>query len=298
MCGGSDSAITVQDTSSSTSSSTSTTLLDENIKKAKDIINKFTIVQDNSYTDFTTYVDVGPLRVFKLREVKLQEASDTFLLKVASIISLMFLDNENIDTALQEEFFSVLRNEYVYQRVGYLGPELYDLDTDSPLVSCCPDQKNRTYEDNQTDYIWDDGESTDRQLGTILEHSLHTITNIGFRLMSPDWDYTNPNSALRKAYHEALDNGSFNDESYPDVASIGEEQHYRVVTQEFFFWVIVTEWNYGYLWNIPHEEFRISSKEDLKNTLPLSHQLYTDFVEKILSPPNDALSRKIYEYTP
>ena len=78
MCGGSDSAITVQDTSSSTSSSTSTTLLDENIKKAQDIINKFTIVQDNSYTDFTTYVDVGPLRVFKLREVKLQEASDTF----------------------------------------------------------------------------------------------------------------------------------------------------------------------------------------------------------------------------
>jgi len=219
MCGGSDSAITVQDTSSSTS----TTLLDENIKKAQDIINKFTIVQDNSYTDFTTYVDVGPLRVFKLREVKLQEASDTFLLKVASIISLMFLDNENIDTALQEEFFSVLRNEYVYQRVGYLGPEFYDFDTDSPLVSCCPDQKNRTYEDNQTDYIWDDGESTDRQLGTILEHSLHTITNIGFRLMSPDWDYTNPNSALRKAYHEALDNGSFNDESYPDVASIGEE---------------------------------------------------------------------------
>ena len=91
--------------------------------------------------------------------------------------------------------------------------------------------------------------------------------------MSPDWDYTNPNSALRKAYHEALDNGSFNDESYPDVASIGEEQHYRVVTQEFFFWVIVTEWNYGYLWNIPHEEFRISSKEDLKNTLPLSSHI-------------------------
>jgi len=293
MCGGIDTTATVQDTSSSTSSSTSTTLLDEDIKQVKDILDQFTIVQDNSYTDFTTYVDAGPLRVFKLPEV-----SDTYLLKVASIISLMFLDNENIDTALQEEFFSVLRNEYVYQRVGYLGPELYDLDTDSPLVSCCPDQKNRTYEDNQTDYIWDDGESTDRQLGTILEHSLHTITNIGFRLMSPDWDYTNPNSALRKAYHEALDNGSFNDESYPDVASIGEEQHYRVVTQEFFFWVIVTEWNYGYLWNIPHEEFRISSKEDLKNTLPLSHQLYTDFVEKILSPPNDALSRKIYEYTP
>ena len=62
--------------------------------------------------------------------------------------------------------------------------------------------------------------------------------------------------------------------------------------------MIVTEWDYGYLWKIPHEGFRISSKEDLKNTLPLAHQLYTDFVEKILSPPSDALSRKIYEYTP
>jgi len=293
MCGGIDTTATVQDTSSSTSSSTSTTLLDEDIKQVKDILDQFTIVQDNSYTDFTTYVDAGPLRVFKLPEV-----SDTYLLKVASIISLMFLDNENIDTALQEEFFSVLRNEYVYQRVGYLGPEFYDLDSDSPSINESPEEEGGKYRDNQTDFIWDDGESTDRQLGTILEHSLHTITNIGFKLMSPDWDYTNPNSALRKAYQEAVDNGSFNVESYPDVASIGEKAHYRVVTQEFFFWVIVTEWNYGYLWKIPHEEFRISSKQDLKNTLPLSHQLYTDFVEKILSPPNDALSRKIYEYTP
>jgi hypothetical protein len=291
--------ITVGDLSSSSKTppmvqeTTDNDFSDEDIKQVKDILDQFTIVQDVSYTDFTTYVDVGPLRVFKL-----QEASDTFLLKVASIISLMFLDNENIDTALQEEFFSVLRNEYVYQRVGYLGPEFYDLDSDSPLVSCCPEEEGGKYRDNQTDYIWDDGESTDRQLGTILEHSLHTITNIGFKLMSPDWDYTNPNSALRKAYQESVDNGSFNDESYPDVISIGEKAHYRLVTQEFFFWVIVTEWNYGYLWNIPNEEFRISSKEDLKNTLPLSHQLYIDFVEKILSPPNDALSRKIYEYTP
>ena len=245
------------------------------------------VIEDTSYQDFIQYIDIETLRIFALPDV-----DDQFLLKVAAIYKLMFSKNDLIDEELQNDFFKTLKNEHVFQRVGYMGPETYNLDSSNPKIDCCP---GKNYEDNHTDYIWDIGESNNQQLGEILEHALHTITNVGFRLMSEEWDYESPNSALRKAYQEAVDKNLFNEDSYSDLKNRGLEDFYNITTQEFFFWVIITEWDFGYIWNIPHDEFRVTNKQDLKDKLPLSHDLYVEFVEKILTHPDHILVDEILE---
>jgi len=244
------------------------------------------VISDSSYRDYIHYTDVETLRIFKLPDV-----SDDFLLKVSEMIQLMFLENEKTDNNLRNDFFNTLKDEYVFQRVGYMGPESYNLDSEYPTIDCCP---GKNYDNNHTDFIWETGDPNS-QLGEVIEHALHTITNVGFKLMSEEWDYLNPDSKLRKAYQEAVEKDLFNEESYLDLKQRGDEDFRSITTQEFFFWVIITEWDLGYLWQIPHDEFSVSNKQDLIARLPLSHALYVDFVEKILNPPNNELLIAINE---
>ena len=241
---------------------------------ANSFIESVTVVDGPSFKYFDRYADIETLRIFVLPEV-----SDEYLRKVGAIYKLMFDENPDIDKNLQNEFFQTMKNNYVYQRVGYKGPDLYDMDSDNPKIDCCPENN---YDDNQTDYIWEPEGSGD-PTGEIIEHALHTITNVAFKLMSSDWDYADSDSKLRLAYNEAVDKKLFNEESYAPLK--GGDDFYKVTTQEYFFWIIITEWDLGFIWDIPNEEFLIKNKEDLADKLPMSHQIYQDFVEKILSPP-------------
>ena len=244
--------------------------------EASPIKESVNIVSDPSYEYFDRYTDIGTLRIFSLPEV-----SDEFLVKVGGIYKLIFdEDNPNIDRNLKNEFLQTMKDNYVYQRVGYKGPETYGIDSDNPKIDCCPENN---YYDNQTDYIWEPEGSGD-PTGEIIEHALHTITNVAFKLMSSDWDYADSGSKLRLAYKEAVDKKLFNEESYKPLK--GGDDFNKVTTQEYFFWVIITEWELGSLWDLPNEEFLIKNKEDLAEKLPASHQLYQDFVIKILTPPD------------
>ena len=97
-------------------------------KEARSIKESINIISDSSYKYFDRYTDVGTLRVFALPEV-----SDEYLIKVGAIYKLIFdEDNPDIDRNLKNEFFQTMKNNYVYQRVGFKGPELYDLDSNNP----------------------------------------------------------------------------------------------------------------------------------------------------------------------
>ena len=236
------------------------------------IIESVNISSDPSYEYFDRYTDVGTLRIFALPEV-----SDEYLIKVAAIYKLIFdEDNPNIDRNLKNKFFQTMKDDSIYQRVGYKDGDFYDLGSENSKI----DHPGNNYEDNQTDFIWEP-EGSDDPTGEIIEHSLHTITNVAFRLMSSDWDYENSSSKIRLAYQEAVNNGVFNEDFYKRIPS---EDFMKITTQEYFFWVIITEWDLGYLWDLPNEEFSIKNKEELAEKLPLSHQLYQDFVIKILTP--------------
>ena len=172
------------------------------------IIESVNISSDPSYDYFDRYTDVGTLRIFALPEV-----SDEYLIKVGAIYKLIFdEDNPNIDRNLKNKFFQTMKDDSVYQRVGYKDGDFYDLGSENSKI----DHPGNNYEDNQTDFIWEP-EGSDDPTGEIIEHSLHTITNVAFRLMSSDWDYENSSSKIRLAYQEAVNNGVFNEDFYKRI---------------------------------------------------------------------------------
>ncbi len=238
------------------------------------------VVEDDSFDDFTRYIDVEGLRIFALPEV-----SSEFIPKVAEVYHLMFEENEYIDQTMRSRYLKTLKENFVFQRVGYVGPEYYMLDSNSPNVDCCP---GKQYEDNHTDYIWEYPDAnTDRQINEVIEHLLHTVTTVAFALVFPEWDWENPNSDIRLATNEAIEKNIYDISSYEEILNRGDIEGFnRVTSQEFAYWVIVTEWGYDDICNLPNGEFSISSASELKAKLPLAHKLYVNTVQKILTPPD------------
>ena len=123
--------------------------------------------------------------------------------------------------------------------------------------------------------------------------SLGTII-MTLKLMSDDFDHWDPNSALSKAYQEAVDKNLF---AFTPDRPEPAELFYDEAIIKFLTNVITTEWGNRHLYKIyADEKFNIKDKNELINKLPLSHKLYEEFIEKILNPIDHVLFEKINEY--
>ena len=247
------------------------------------------IIEDNSYLDFQRYLDVADIRIFILPEV-----SDDFAYKVADLYYLMLEEGENINYELRDKYLVNTKNNLVFQKVGYEGPERYNLDSDPPGVDCCP---GKGYEDNHTDFIWEYlNVRPEEQIGEVIEHLLHTITGVAFALEFEEWNWENPNSKINLAMEEAVDNGIFDISSYEDIKKYGSIEDFNKVTAiEFAFWGIIVSWDYGDIYELPHDEFTISTPEELKQELPIFYSLYEDTFNKIFSTPEKDTVIEMFE---
>ena len=247
------------------------------------------IIEDNSYLDFQRYLDVADMRIFILPEV-----SDEFAYKVADLYYLMLEEGENINYELRDKYLVNTKNNLVFQKVGYEGPERYNLDSDPPGVDCCP---GKGYEDNHTDFIWEYlNVRPEEQIGEVIEHLLHTITGVAFALEFEEWNWENPNSKINLAMEEAVDNGIFDISSYEDIKKYGSIEDFNKVTAiEFAFWGIIVSWDYGDIYELPHDEFTISTPEELKQELPIFYSLYEDTFNKIFSTPEKDTVIEMFE---
>ncbi len=247
------------------------------------------IIEDNSYLDFQRYLDVADIRIFILPEV-----SDDFAYKVADLYNLMLEEGENINYELRDKYLVNTKNNLVFQKVGYEGPERYNLDSDPPGVDCCP---GKGYEDNHTDFIWEYlNVRPEEQIGEVIEHLLHTITGVAFALEFEEWNWENPNSKINLAMEEAVDNGIFDISSYEDIKKYGSIEDFNKVTAiEFAFWGIIVSWDYGDIYELPHDEFTISTPEKLKQELPIFYSLYEDTFNKIFSTPEKDTVIEMFE---
>ena len=247
------------------------------------------IIEDNSYLDFQRYLDVADMRIFILPEV-----SDEFAYKVADLYNLMLEEGENINYELRDKYLVNTKNNLVFQKVGYEGPERYNLDSDPPGVDCCP---GKGYEDNHTDFIWEYlNVRPEEQIGEVIEHLLHTITGVAFALEFEEWNWENPNSKINLAMEEAVDNGIFDISSYEDIKKYGSIEDFNKVTAiEFAFWGIIVSWDYGDIYELPHDEFTISTPEELKQELPIFYSLYEDTFNKIFSTPEKDTVIEMFE---
>ena len=255
---------------------------------SENVISIGEIVTDTSFRDYQKYVDVAGLRIFALPEV-----SDEYMYKVAETYFQMLQQGENIDNGLRSRYLNTVDNEKVFQRIVFEGPEYYNFDSPNPSVDCCP---GNGYEDNHTDFIWEYKDAnTIGTVGEVVEHLLHTITGAGLLLEFPEWSWEDTNSKIHKAMNEAVEKNIYDISSYEEIKNNGDIEGYnRVTVQEFSFWVIVTSWGYGDIFDLPHGEFEISTINEVRSELPLAFELYVDTIEKIFTIPDKELLKSLF----
>ncbi len=241
------------------------------------------ISENRQFDPFVKFIDVENLRLFSLQEV-----SNDFLIKVAKTYLLMLEDNSNIDLEMRSKFLDVSKNHFVFQRIGLEGPDYYErkfkADFGSLPQSRAPN--NGPYRDNATDYIWEYNQGSESQLNEVVEHLLHTITNVVFAIQFKDWNWQEPSSMIRLATKEAIDKGIFNISDYQEILNRGDTEGFnRAISTEFAYWLIAAEWGYGDFFELPNSEFRLNNQNQIAKTLPIGHKMYKCYVEKILSPP-------------
>ena len=83
----------------------------------------------------------------------------------------------------------------------------------------------------------------------------------------------------------------FNISSYENLKN--DDAYERIITQEYAYWLILAEWDYYVVTGKKESgmtgngEFTIGTPSEIESQLPLGHKLYKDYVEKILSIPDE-----------
>lgn len=258
------------------------------ILSACDKYSAFDKYSDSENIDFTYHIDVKDLRIFAKEDV-----SPNFLNNVGTAYKAMFTDGSMINPNMRSRYLSISKSEYTYQRVGVESS--FEKNNDYAYGN-----PPSPYDDNATDYIWELNEGGKEQVGEVIEHLLHTITTVILYLTYPEaWDYNESTSALSLATQEAVDKGIYDISSYDELKN-DTEIYQKVLTQEYAYWLILAEWDYyitagkkreGISGN---EEFIIGTPAEIEVQLPIGHQLYQDYVVKILSTPDKATITSLF----
>ena len=133
----------------------------------------------------------------------------------------MFESTSLTDCGMQDDLYAGMTKRYVFQRVGYIGPEYYDEIREEPGKG--------KYGDQRVDYIWEmPSSSTESQTGEVLEHLLHTLTAIGFHhAFSEEWAWNDSESDVRMAMQEAIDSGHYDVSGYDNLKN--DEEYHRIL---------------------------------------------------------------------
>ena len=184
----------------------------------------FKINKNRKFEPFIKYIDVENLRLFSLEEV-----SNDFMAKVANTYLLMLEDNSQIDPEMRSKYLEITKDNFVYQRIGLEGPEYYErkLNNDFGSLPQSRTVESGPYRDNVTDYIWEYKKGDDRQINEVIEHLLHTITNVAFAIQFLDWNWEDPSSMIRLATQEAIDKRIFNISDYQEILKQGDSEGFN-----------------------------------------------------------------------
>ena len=197
----------------------------------------------------------------------------------------MFGEGPNIDENMRSIYLKATEDNYVYQRVG--------IDGSAASSNFEPGDPPAPYNDNVTDFIWEMAQGGPDQIGEVIEHLLHTITNVILYLsFLEEWDYNNPSSLLSLAMQESIDKEIYDISSYDELLDNDPEIYKKILTQEYAYWLVLAEWNYYVTAGKKEEglsgngEFTLGTPEEISEQLPLGHELYQNFVAKVLIEPD------------
>ena len=239
--------------------------------------------------NYPNFIDAMKLRIFAKEGV-----STEFLQNVGKTYEAMLAEGENIDESMRTMYLNASEENYVYQRVG--------LDGSQAVSNFEPGDPPAPFVDNATDFIWQMEQGGADQIGEVVEHLLHTVTNVILYLSFPEeWDYNNPSSQLSLAMQESIDKGIYDISDYNELLDNDPEIYKKILTQEYAYWLILAEWDYYVVAGKKEDgisgngEFTIGTPAEILETLPLGHELYKNFVEKILTEPDKEIIVPLFQ---
>ena len=123
------------------------------------------------------------------------------------------------------------------------------------------------------------------QVMEVVEHILHYVSDIGLHYAFPDEWGIHRNSELALAMDRAIEAGYYDVEQYGDIDD--EEVHFRVLMQEFAYWVITTAWNLQETYGPAGEaEWSILNAEEMQAKMPELSDMIKRTVGTVMAAPS------------
>jgi hypothetical protein len=238
-------------------------------------------VPDDLYqvTDVVAVDDIPPftkkLTVYGLTLAAADDAPDDFMRLVAKTITEIFPRDEGLDLAKQEE---ILRNHYLYKALipVPVGEDFSFIEDDEEIFMATAAQNSIC------DIIMAD---VPGQVMEVVEHILHYVTDTGLHYAFPaEWGISK-DSELAVAMNEAIKKGYYEIEQYGDIED--EEEHFRVLMQEFAYWAISTNWDLQEVYGPAGEaEWKIITAADFKEKMPALNEMIERTVGTVMVAPS------------
>jgi hypothetical protein len=215
------------------------------------------------------------LTVYGLTLAAGDDASDDFMRLVARTITEIFPQDENLDLAKQEE---ILRNHYLHRALipVPVGEDMSFFEEDRETFMQTASQNSIC------DIIMSE---VPGQVMEVVEHILHFVSDTGLHFAFPaEWGISQ-DSEIALAMNEAIEKGYYEIEQYGDIDI--EEDHHRVLIQEFAYWVISTYWDLQEAYGpVGEAEWNIVTAAELKEKMPALYDMIDRTVGTVMVAPS------------
>lgn len=218
------------------------------------------------------------LTVYGLTLAARDDASDDFMRLVAKTVTEIFPRREGLDLAKQEE---ILRNQYLHKALIPI-PVGHDMS----FMHDKAEWMKTAGSNSVCDIIM---EGVPSQVMEVVEHILHYVSDTGLHYAFPNEWGISESSELATAMNEAIDKGYYDIEQYGNEP---EEEHFRILMQEFAYWAISTYWDLQEAYG-PDAEWHIVRAAELKEKLPDLYDMLDRTVATVMAPPSIATLQEI-----
>ncbi len=239
------------------------------------------VVEDGRYEPFPKHLTSCGIVLAATAEVP-----DGFLELVGQAIGEVFARKEGLDLEAQREVVEALhaygsllpvpRTERSLERMMRRSEEAFD----------------RLHEQHSIcDIIM--AEVPGGQVMEVVEHILHTVTDVGLHYRFPEEWGLSRESLLWEAMQMAIDRGYYEIGSYDDLGDAPQEVIDRILLQEFAYWFITTAWDLQEPYGPGEDEWQLRTPADLKTRMPRFYAVYMRTAARVMSPPSRETLAKI-----
>lgn len=207
---------------------------------------------------------------------------DDFLVRVGRVVAELLPAGKGIDAERQEEVLvdlhahgavlPVLRSERSADRL--LERQAEAIERLQARYSLCDIIMERVPDE--------------QKVMEVLEHLLHTITDVGLHHAYPEEWGLDRGSELWAAMNRAIDRGYYDIGGYDDLGDAPQAVVDRILMQEFAYWFITTAWDLQIPYGPREREWTLRTPEDLRRSLPEFLEVWERTGARILRAPSRA----------